>query len=293
MQLTFYNTSEITKKYAKGTIPSRGSYLVPKSMEIYWVSDAQVISDVSSQILSVSTGQDKMTGDPAVHLLKQILYRYESASVLGNPFPQVPYGIGGYVSTSLPYKCATGSLASFSMNPFGILSTEHGAYARWGCLYSANVDPFSLGATSEQPIFLMLNASSSLKLARFRRWILGAPIFQAPGTLGTVAGTDNIYRFYLNPTISANGSSVTVNNMRQTAKNLISATLTAFKQPTISANGTLIMSLDVITGGSSPFVIEDNFSRWLEPGNNLLVTAQQNNNSNKVSLYAEYMEEAI
>lgn len=293
MQLTFYNTSKITKAYANATIPSSGYYLVPKSSELSWVSDPLVITDLSSQALSVSTGQNKLTGDPAVSLLKDILNRYESYGVLGNPFPLVPCANGGLVNSALPSKTGTGALAGFSMNPFGILHSEEMAYSRWGCLYSVNIDPFSLASTSEAPLFLLINTSTNLKLARLRRWIFGAPIFQAPGTLGTTVGTDNIYRLYLNPTVTGNGTSITVNNMRQTAKNIVSSTLTAFKQPTVSGNGTLLMSLDVITGGSAPFIVQENFSRWLEPGSTFLVTAQQNNTASKVSLYAEYMEEGI
>lgn len=84
----------------------------------------------------------------------------------------------------------------------------------------------------------------------------------------SVTGASSVLKFYFNPTLTGNGTPVTILNARPANLNTPIGVLTS--SPTTSANGSLVDSL-----ASAAFSTdESDFMLILDPGQKLLVTVQ-------------------
>lgn len=128
--------------------------------------------------------------------------------------------------------------------------------------FIADTNAVSISSTSETPLFLMKNPNGSGKKIVIR-------LFQIFAGLSSTQVSQ--WRVYLDPTITANGTSLTPQNMYfQTSPP--SPVATAFKSPTISANGTFISLFFQLAGSlNQP---EQNFDFVVDPNHNVLVTVQ-------------------
>ena len=121
--------------------------------------------------------------------------------------------------------------------------------------------------TSETPLLLLNNPNTSSQISALYRAYLSAP----QNTTGLSTNYSyNIYNFYWNPTISANGTQLTISSNRQSIN--VTSSLLAYKTPTTSNNGTLFKS--VVAIGSSE-VLNWRNSLWVEPGYSMLITVTQ------------------
>jgi hypothetical protein len=129
-------------------------------------------------------------------------------------------------------------------------------------LYAATHVRTTIG-TTELPVFLAKMPNVSGNFARIKQIVLS--------NNHTVASFIR-YRFYVSPTISANGTALT--ESRLDIGGTAVANLTAFGTPTISANGTQLMEWIVPAGISSSSLIHtfpDGFN--LRANQNILITA--------------------
>ena len=119
--------------------------------------------------------------------------------------------------------------------------------------------------STEVPLCLLANPPYSTK-ALFNRWRKGS--CTTPGKLV-------IFRFYINPTVTSNGTLVTPPplNMRPACGN--TAIATAYTQPTVSALGIpmgMLATNAYWTDASERLAI-------IDPGNSMLVTVETNTTS--------------
>lgn len=134
--------------------------------------------------------------------------------------------------------------------------------ARSGFTFSAVIDFEAITPTTEHPFFLFKNPASSGTLLMVTHMNFA--------TDSTV--TRSFFKTYASPTITADGTAIAENNML-IKTSPPTADATAFKNPTISANGTLL-SMKLLAA-SSPSTGQNRFI-WLEENNSLLVTVQNN-----------------
>lgn len=148
--------------------------------------------------------------------------------------------------------------------------------ARDGKLYFVNTGFNSIATPTETVYFLIKNPSGSGKVVTLEQMIL---------TTDENIGATYRVRLYLNPTITANGTTLTPVNARQVGTVAVSST--THRSPTISANGTLVFVTNVTIGNN----LIDAGSILLDPNNNYLVTVQTDNTAS-FNLLVNFSEQA-
>lgn len=113
--------------------------------------------------------------------------------------------------------------------------------------------------TSEVPILLLSNpiANKTSMFAAVRK-------FSCQTT-----GVSILFRVYINPTITSNGTTITPVNLRINP-NSPTSVMTAFLSPTASSNGTYVTGLPVAAFSTAI----SNVLQILDPGASVLITAQ-------------------
>jgi hypothetical protein len=164
-------------------------------------------------------------------------------------------------------------------NPMGV--SEASIYARAGQMFNVATNLLSPGTIAETPILLVSNPGGSGKSMRLKYVSLDAPFF---------AGEAVVYRVYGIPSgsITANGTALTPSGARQTGQ--ASPAVNVYKLPTVSANG-VFLGAKVVSFGSNVEVDYD-FSQFVEPGFNILVTATLSQSNGTCGLFLRYAEEA-
>lgn len=120
-----------------------------------------------------------------------------------------------------------------------------------------------LNTTSQTPVFLFTNPSGSGKTVEFSFFSLGTP--------EVAAATWTTYLFYLNPTISSNGTALAVTGARQSYQN--APISKAYLNPTISSYGTLFFAATT-AGSANDLVVPFDDIFYLDPGNSILITLE-------------------
>lgn len=139
-------------------------------------------------------------------------------------------------------------------------------YMREGFTFSASTDFITISGTSETPVFLLKNVGST-RLIQLYSLAFGADSNSSRA----------IFKFYAQPTITSNGTTVTVrNNYIGHTQGTVAET---YHSPTISANGTFVTALLL---GSSQNTFIAVRSIIIPPGVNILATVQNSQNNTPV-----------
>lgn len=143
-----------------------------------------------------------------------------------------------------------------------------------GMGYVATSNGISIAGVAEVPFFLLKNPNGSGKTVRF-----------SVVELGVEASTafPSVFRIYRNPTITSNGTSVTINNLLNGGA---ASAITTFKQPTISANGTVLMAS--VVPATAKLMFDQGLT--ISANENLLVTAEPSQTNNQ-HFFVAYWEE--
>jgi hypothetical protein len=120
-------------------------------------------------------------------------------------------------------------------------------------------------ATTETPIFLLKNPNASGVTLKVMQFILGLL-----ASVGSATGNNAILRLYLDPTITANGTALTISNLASKT-GVPASVMTAFSSPTITANGTKLGAYSLASQEGSLF-LPQNFTRLLGSNHNWLIT---------------------
>jgi len=153
-----------------------------------------------------------------------------------------------------------GLILNPSQIPDGSIMDINGKQLYLGNTFSGAIKSVNSPGTSETAFMLLSNpATSGKSLFMFN---------QNMSVNSAATGATAIFRFYINPTVTTNGTTITPNNNRVNSQSPTSL-MKAYSSPTVSANGTflvdLVTSSQIGTLQSNDFVI-------LDPGNSLLVT---------------------
>src|SRR6185295_1353325 len=102
--------------------------------------------------------------------------------------------------------------------PYGnnLNQTDVSSYARSGRMFSLATGILTVN-TTETPLLLLSNPAFNQKTIKLYKTYLTAP--SSNGTLGGGGGNDNIYNFYLNPTVSVSAKPITIVGNRQSDQN--------------------------------------------------------------------------
>lgn len=156
----------------------------------------------------------------------------------------------------------TGLDANVAVNAAGTLATEEILSFQTVSLAGKgyNVAAFlPTTLTTEFDLLLFKNTSAAAgTLVRLYEQVVAIP--------DSAANTRSVIRVYRNPTITTNGTALTIAGLRTGQAATVAQ---AFSSPTISARGTLVQIYGVT---NSPVVREINLSRYVEPGDSILFT---------------------
>jgi len=122
-------------------------------------------------------------------------------------------------------------------------------------------------AATETAVFLIKNPTGSGKKFKITNLILGI----SP-SVGSATGNNSIFRLYLDPTITTNGTALTINNLYSQTSPPASV-MAAFSSPTIAVNGAKLASYSV-DSQSGGFLLPQSGTRLLDPNHNYLITQQ-------------------
>jgi hypothetical protein len=158
-----------------------------------------------------------------------------------------------------------------------VISSNYGVLS-FGLLFSAAADVNATTAGTNNPLILIKNPTES-----------GKNIFIWSCRLGSsVTNTSMGFKFFINPTITTNGTTLTPVNRNVGGSN--PATISqAFTLSTISASGTLLDIADVGQNNSSIGTNQD-LTIILNPGNNLLITGSPSSNNRNASVTIVWQE---
>lgn len=130
--------------------------------------------------------------------------------------------------------------------------------ARQGQTYTASIDFESVGQTTEKGMIYLKNPSDS-----------GVRVFVTHLVFSTdCTSTRSKYRVYLDPTTTADGTSLTVNNCAAIDSPPSSA-IELYKYPTVTANGDLVTMKQVPAASPS---FGQNRVFLIDPGHELLAS---------------------
>lgn len=187
--------------------------------------------------------------------------------------------VGGLSTDTLPSATANGSYVNLVMERYGRIPfiSEESLSTRWGIMFESTTGVVSTGSIAEVPFFLLTNPNASGKNVRINTIIFTAP-----------RSGDVLYNCYVDPTITANGTALSIVGGRQT--NQATTVVTTFRSSTASANGTLFFSTDIASGND--IVLHPEFTRWVEANHKFMCTAIQSSSSQSVSgISIQWVEE--
>lgn len=148
--------------------------------------------------------------------------------------------------------------------------------SRDGFGFSAVSGFVTIAGTSETDFILIRNPQGSGVLVR---------LYEFTMTLGASATQRSLFRFYRAPTVSDVGTPMTINKVLATHPN--TSKINVYQTPTISNRGSLIQLFSV---EFTSLRREQDLSRYLVNGADILVTVQASTNNiehNLVSVWAE------
>lgn len=259
----------VTNSFAAGT--------ADKSTFTYGSSIANCIAaayqDTSPDLTAGTQGAVRSTAKRGLH----VNLRDSSGNELGTSSNPV-VGYVAVVTSSAPSALSNGAFTDINTDPQGniVQVTEDSTRARWGQAFFASSNVVTTGVSTEAAFFLLRNVNGNTKNIR-----IGRMVFCSPSSGNT------IYRVYIDPTITLNGTALTVTGARQSGQNASQGT--AFTTPTVSANGTRIKAVNLPTG--TDFILDMDHGLWLEPNHSLLVTSTQSLIGGLSGVDAEWVEE--
>lgn len=121
----------------------------------------------------------------------------------------------------------------------------------------------TISGTSETPFLLLRNPNASGKTVRINKI--------AFGLVASVTGDSHIWRIYRDATVTGNGTAKTPTKIKKSQS--ASAVLLAGTAPTVSANGTNMLTGASTSAGSYNILLE-NLSLYIEQNENLYFTIQ-------------------
>lgn len=154
--------------------------------------------------------------------------------------------------------------------------TTNEALADDGKVFLAIIDSINLGTgTDEKDIFLLKNPAASGVAIQLKQIIVS--------TVKTSGGTN--LRYYRAPTITANGTALTIQNKRNDG---VTGEGDAYSLPTITARGNKLGVFGI--AGSGQVIIREDYELYLDENENFLVTLEQPSSNQTYSITLVWAE---
>lgn len=150
-------------------------------------------------------------------------------------------------------------------------------YSREGRGFTALSGFTTIPNTTETDFLLFKNPVSSGSLVRLKEFLL---------TIGGTSAQRSIFRFYRNPTITANGTPLTVSKVLSTG--IHANVLQVYQTPTISVRGSVIQLFAV---DFNTYIRDQDLARFITEGANLLLSVQGSANNIEHNVSAAWAEE--
>ena len=128
-----------------------------------------------------------------------------------------------------------------------------------GQTFSLTSGDTTIASVTETPLLLISNPIGSGKIMKISSIGLGS---------ANANNTFLVYKFYISPTVTANGTAIAVVGSRQTSQN--TPVTNIFRTPTVTANGNIYKQFRTGTAGHAQLDI--NFSFWVEANQKMLIT---------------------
>ena len=166
----------------------------------------------------------------------------------------------GIVRVNDPAAMTDLTYAAPALLPNGAIPTLEQIYAQWGKMWNVTTDLYTPAGTTEAGMMLIVNPSGSGKILKIKKFYFS--------TLG--GNNQTSYKFYIDPTITANGTALTAVGRRQIGQ----ATLLSgvYLNPTISAFGTKKLAMHRYATAGTEIQADYDFGLWIEPAHSLLIT---------------------
>lgn len=144
-------------------------------------------------------------------------------------------------------------------------------------IVGGSLQPASIVATDELPFLLVKNPVASGKNIRFRDMVIGA------GEI--TVGKGNVLRVYRNPTITANGTALTINKLKSSGSSPIA---NVFKLSTLSDFGTEVFHA---TYTNDSFREDFDLGFFIEQNENVLITMQATDSGKEQHIFLSWIEQ--
>lgn len=186
----------------------------------------------------------------------------------------------GLVRLTQPTAFGATTQAVPGVSKYGLSQTIDSTkvFTEWGRVFRVTTDYISTGVAAQRPLMLIRNPAGSGTIIK----ILGIT-FQVPVT-GSVE-----YRVYNAPTITAVGTALTPVGNRQTGQ--AAAIGLMYSLPTAAAFGNITTAVH-LQNTTTPTRDLSEITRWLDAGNDMLITVEKSGAGVLACVTVDYVEQA-
>ena len=200
--------------------------------------------------------------------------------------------IGGSVTTAAP-TYTTGTVNPLSLDTSGSLRVNVGTttgsgsipntdsmsdFVRANKVYTIAEQMAMASSAADNPLILIKNPAASGKILYLYKVIVAC----------SVTNVATVFKYFANPTITANGAAVTASNNNIGGGGPASVMLT-YSLPTITANGT-IYSIQTYGQNSNSISVVEDMSIAINPGSNFLITGKPGSNNREATITVVWAE---
>jgi len=209
----------------------------------------QTTDDTTDSNLTKTANQISVMNSTLVLLTSSIRSRFWRIQYTNGTVAQTSFKLT--VTESVAYVPSITSLGETKTSDLWQARVESGN------AYVTTTNFINFTTSNETDYLLLKNPSGSNKILKIKKFDLGVDFNNAP---------PSVYRIYRDPTITANGTALTISNIRKSGSVSIAS---AFRSPTISARGTLLVAQSFLGGTPTN---EHNLGFIIEAGENILIT---------------------
>jgi hypothetical protein len=193
----------------------------------------------------------------------------------GSATPARAQLVGGTDGTNLRGILTDSSGRIIVSDIIGSITAEIDGYLLDGKVFSTTTDFISITGQSETTLALIKNPSGSGKIIKFYSLTIGA----------NSASSRSVFRFYIQPTITSNGTALAISN--NYAGHATTTIAQAFHSPVVSSNGSLAGPFVVATDQNSLPILR---GFVIPSGVNALATIQNTQNNTPVHINIVWIE---
>lgn len=275
-------TAALTYSSVGVTIPANSTVTLNNQILVAFVQDPYVKADILSATLTIGDDLTVYRGSRAIDFILGLTNPVGGTIAAGFTDYGNPVKVGAVYNTTLPVL-SNGQRGDMQLDRSGNLKVTvvpfPDALNNYYMIDTGLINA-GTGATDlsiDNPILLVSNPSTSTKTLSLAIRIYGC----------AVTNVSCMFRVYVDPTVTSNGPSRTINPAY--AGNSIYTVAQAFTLPTVSSMG-ILMDSYIISQNSSGSPIVEPVVLQLPPNHKWLVTAAPSSNNRPVNISIKWTE---